>query len=233
MPGMRAIRPQFASSMKHPLWLAFLVLTASGFPLVFAGRGACGWWDKVWLLLLAVAAYSGVAARAGLQAARLRGGIVFGILAMAAVAMVLSGFPLGSLHFTAQAGPLIFGIFPLLLPVLLFGFFCLCDISAAVVFPYANRPAHAAWASLAFVITLANSAVFFSGSRVWWVWNPSGWPQEAAGAVVLGGLAFALSFVLPADSRMRVSRWSIEVTTWLLMNVLFLAARILEQYPSQ
>jgi len=219
--------------MKHPLWLAFVFWTASGFLLLFAGRGDFGWWDKLWLLLLAVAAYSGVAERAGLQTARVRGGIVFAALTAAAGAWCLGGSPPGPFYFTSHAGPALPGIFPLLLPVLLFGFLCLCDISAAVVFPYANRLAHAAWTSLAFVITLMNSASFFSGSRAWWVWNPSGLLHAACAAAVTGGLAFALAFILPVDSRMRVSRWSIEVAAWVLLNVLFVAALVLNHFASQ
>jgi len=210
--------------MKHPLWFLLIGWTLGGLALPFFDRGAFGWWDKVWVVLFAVAAYAGIAARAGLSSARVCAGVVFVSFAAALAAAVLAGR--FAPHFTPQAGPGMSAGVPLLPLLLLFAILSVSERTAAVVFPYSGRAGHAAWTALGFAVSVVNGAAFLAKTRGWWVGNPGGDGWMGAGAVtaLLALIAFGLSFVYPADSRIRRTRWSVEVTAWLAINAIFLAA---------
>ncbi len=210
--------------MKHPFWFLFIGWTISGLALPFFDPGAFGWWDGVWVVLFAVAAYAGVAARAGLSSSRVCAVVVFVSFAAALATAELTG-RLG-LQFTPQAGPGMSTGIPLLPLLLLFAILSVSERTAAVIIPYAGRVGHAAWTALGFTVSVVNGAAFLAKTRVWWVGNPGGDGWVGAGTVtaLLACIAFGLSFVYPADSRMRRTRWSVEVAAWLALNILFLAA---------
>ena len=211
--------------MKRPLWHLFIGWTLGGIVLLFLDRGSCGWWDKVWVVLFAVASYAGIAGRSGLASAR--------VCAAAAIVSFASAIALAKEvgwavpRFTPLAGPSVAGLFPLMVPVLLFSILSLSERVTAVIFPYSGRPGHAAWTALGFLVSVVNGSAFLAKTRIWWVWNPTGdgWPGATAVAALLASIAFGLAFVYPVDSRMRWTRWSVEVAAWLALNILFLAAR--------
>lgn len=209
--------------MNRPLWSLLIVWTLGGLVLPFLGSGAFGWWDRVWVVLFAVAAYAEIAGRAGLSSARVCAGIVLAAFAAAFAAASLAGLPVP--FFTPRAGPDVAGLFPLLPPVLLFAILSVSDRAAAVVFPYAGRAGHAGWTALGFVVSVVNGTGFLAGARGWWAWHPASGGWTGAGVAVLAVMAFGLSFVYPADPRMRRARWSVEVAAWLAINILFLGAR--------
>ncbi|MEI6491921.1 MAG: hypothetical protein WCO94_05165 [Verrucomicrobiota bacterium] len=210
--------------MTYPLWLLFIGWTLGGLLLPFFDRGAFDWWDKVWVALFAVAAYAGIAARSGLSSARVCASVVFVSFAAALAAAVLCG-PLAP-HFTPQAGPKIAGVFPLLPPLLLFALLSASERVTADIFPCAGRAGHAAWTALGFAICVVNGLAFLEKTRGWWVENPGGdgWSGAVAMTTVLACAAFALAFVYPVDSRMRLNRLSAGLVAWLSVNGLFLVA---------
>ena len=212
--------------MKRLLWHLFIAWTLCGLALLFFGQGAFSWWDKVWVILFAVAAYAGIASWAGIAAARACASVVFVSFAVAIAAVQLAWLP--TLHFTSQAGPGVAGLSPILLALLLFAVLSISERAAAVVFPYSERVAHAAWTTLGFAVAATNGAAFLAITRLWWVWAPAadGWLKVGGVAVLLGACAFGLSFVYPVDSRLRLTRWSVEVAAWLALNVLFFAANL-------
>jgi len=210
--------------MKPPLWFLFIGWTLGGLALPFFDRGAFGWWDMVWVVLFTVAAYAGIAARAGLSSARVCAGVVIVSFTAVLAAAELTG--LLGLHFTPQVGlGMTIGV-PLLPLLLLFAILSVSERTAAVVIPYAGRAGHAAWTALGFSVSAVNGAAFLAKSRTWWVGNPGGdgWMGAVAVTALLALIAFGLSFVYPTDSRIRRTRWSVEVAAWLAINLLFLAA---------
>ena len=181
------------------LWQTFIAWTLSGMALPFLDRGAFGWWDKIWAVLFAVTAYAGIAGRSGIASARVCAGVVFVSFAAGIAGTKLAG--LSALHFTPQAGPGVAGLFPLLLPLLLFAILSLSERAAAVIFPYSERIGHAGWTSLGFAVSVVNGAAFLATTRVWWAGNPvgGGWVGACAATALLAALAFGLSFVYPVD----------------------------------
>jgi len=210
--------------MKRLLWHLFIGWTLSGLALLFLDRGSFDWWDKVWVVLFAMAAYAGIAGWAGISPARACASIVLVSFA-AAIATVKLTLP--TLYFTQQAGPGVAGLFPISLVLLLFATLSVSERAAAAVFPYSERVAHAAWTTMGFALTAVNATTFLAKTRFWWVWNPAGngWLDAGIMTALLAAVAFGLSFVFPVDSRMRLTRWSVEVTAFLALNALFLASR--------
>jgi hypothetical protein len=216
--------------LKRIFWLLFFAATAAGTSLPFLPPGSWPWWDPTWIAFFFVAVYYVRAGSAGLAAARFSSGIV--VLAMAVVLGLggLTGWPVGPLRFTAHAGLLLGGTLPLVLPLLAFSLLTAGGQAAASAFPGMGRTAHAFATAAGFLFSIVNGLAFFVADRIWWEWNPMHDPHAAGRAVFglafLGATAFALAFVYPVDSRMRLSRWSPGLVAWLAANALFLVGNL-------
>lgn len=214
--------------MKRLFWILFFVATVAGGALPFLPSGSWPWWDTTWAALFFVAVYADLAGAIGLSGARFSAGIV--VIAMAVILGLtgLTGWPCGPLVFTAHAGLRLGGAIPLAPPLLAFLLLTVSGQAAASAFPGAGRIALAAATVAGFLLSVLNGLPFFVGTRMWWIWNPLGMPHATArgllGFAFLGAAAFALAFVYPVDSRMRLSRWSTGLAAWLAANALFLVA---------
>ena len=140
----------------------------------------------------------------------------------------LTGWPFGPLQFTAHAGLRIGGAIPLVLPLLAFALLTASGHAAAAAFPGAGRTGLAFGTATGFLLSVVNGLALFVPCRIWWVWNPLDQPHAAGraafGLLFLGAAAFALAFVYPADSRLRLNRWNTGSIAWLSTNALFLVA---------
>lgn len=216
--------------MKHIFWILFLAATAAGAVLPFLPAGSWPWWDPVWIAILFVAVYYDLASSSGLSQARFSSGIVVIALAVILGLSGLTGWPIGPLRFTANAGLQLGGAVPLVLPLLAFSFLTVSNQAASSAFVWSGRVALAAATAAAFLLTLINGIAFFSLDRLWWEWNPLQIPGATGRAVMglafLGAAAFALAFVYPVDSRLRTSRWNAGLVAWLAGNALFLVANL-------
>jgi uncharacterized membrane protein len=216
--------------MTRIFWFLFLAATVAGLALPFLPPGSWPWWDSAWILVFFVAAYAELVIGTSLSAARMAAGIIVISLAVILGLGSLTGWPVGPLRFTEHSGLRLGGALPLVLP--LFGFSLLSVSRQAVdaVFPSAGRAGLAAATATAALLTLLNSLTFFISDRLWWLWNPWGDENAIGRAVfslsVLGLAAVAGAWVLPVDSRLRTSRWTPGVISWISTNVLFLVARL-------
>jgi len=217
--------------MAKLLYIAFGIWTASGLGLLVVEPARFGWWSPVWILLFAMAAYVALAGKVGLASARVSAGAIllgFGILL--AVGSVI-GWPTGPVRFTESSGPRIAGHLPALLPVFAFSLLTICWQAAGSCFPFAGRAGICAAAAVGFSATLANSVVFLSGNRIWWLWNP--WDAPVGNLALAGSLlsmgvaAFALAFVYPSARRLHSARWSPSSVLLVVVNMLFLAANMM------
>jgi len=216
--------------MTKVLWSLFFACTASGLALPFLPATTWPWWDAAWILIFFVAVYVDLVGWAGLPAARMSAGIVVVSLGVLLALGTMTGWPVGPMRFTEHSGLRLGGTLPLALPLL---GFCLLTVSgqvAAAAFPGAGKPGLAAGTAAAFLLALANGMGFFAADRIWWLWNPwSDGPAAGRAVFSLGVLAaagFALAFVYPADSRLRLRRWNACAAAWIIINLLFLAARL-------
>jgi hypothetical protein len=215
--------------------MLFPACTAAGFALPFLPAGSWPWWDSAWVLIFFVGVYAKLAGWAGLSAARMSAGIVVVALALVLGLGALTGWPVGPLRFTEHAGLRLGGAIPLMLPLLGFSLLTVSGQAAAAALPGAGRLGLAAGTAAGFVFTIANGITFFAADRLWWLWNPWGdGPASVRAVMSLGALAaagFALSFVYPVDSRLRLARWNAGVAAWVLTNVLFATARLAALMP--
>ncbi|MEI6034040.1 MAG: hypothetical protein WCS65_07150 [Verrucomicrobiae bacterium] len=216
--------------MTRVFWRLSFACTASGLALLAQPPAAWPWWDPIWIFVFFIAVYADLAGWAGLRAARLAAGIAVISLAALLGLGALTGWPVGPLRFTEHSGLRLGGAVPLGLPLLGFALLTVSGQAAAAAFPGAGKPGLAAGTAAAFLLTVANGIAFFSVDRIWWLWNPWGDGPAAGRAAlslcVLGAVGFALAFVYPADSRLRLSRWSPGAIAWVATNALFLAARL-------
>jgi uncharacterized membrane protein len=214
--------------LKRTFWLLFFASTAAGVALPFLPAGSFRWWDSAWAIVFFVAVYADLAGAAGLSRARYCSGIVVVAMAVLLGLSGLTGWPCGPLLFTPQAGLRLGGAVPLILPLLAFALLTVSGQAAAAAFPGAGRTGLAAATAAGFLLTVVNGLSLFETVRIWWVWNPLNAPHAVASAAFslgfLGATAFALAFVYPADSRLRLSRWSTGLVAWLSVNGLFLVA---------
>lgn len=216
--------------MKRILWVLFFLVTATGAVLPFLPAGSWPWWDPLWVALFFIAVYYDFASSSGLSRARFSSGIV--VIAMAVILGLsgMTGWPIGPLRFTTHAGLQLGGSVPLILPLLAYAILSTCNMAAASAFPWSGRKVLAAATALAFLLTVINGCAFASLSRLWWEWNPTRMPDASGRAVIglafLSASAFALAFVYPVDSRLRMSRWNPGAFAWLAGNTLFLVANL-------
>ena len=214
--------------MKRLFWILFFAATAVGMALPFLPPCSWPWWDSTWIAFFFVAVYYDLAAAYGLSSARFSSGVV--VIAMAVLLGLsgLTGWPCGPLRFSAHAGLQIGGTLPLVLPLLAFSLLTASGQAAASAFPGAGRMVLALATAAGFLLSIVNGIVFFAGDRIWWEWNtvhdPNSLARGGFGLVFLGATAFALAFAYPADSRLRLSRWSPGLIAWLAANALFLVA---------
>ena len=211
-------------------WLAAL-WTAGGAVFLFHGEaGASAWWDVVWVLLLAMAAYLELVEVGGLARARMFAGIALMVSGGLVLLTALTGWPFGPMRFTGPEALRLGNTFPLLPPLLLFAWLALCQRALAVAFPEIGNKALAALVAGVFTITVANGLVFLCKVRLWWLWNP--WESGTAGLAALFGLAslaaaaFFLSRIHPEDTALKLSRWSHAALPVAVVNLLFLAANV-------
>lgn len=209
-------------------WLAAL-WTAAGAVFLFHGEaGSSAWWDVVWVLLLAMAAYLELVEAGGLARARLFAGIALAGFGGMVLLTALAGWPFGPMRFTGPEALRLGNVFPLLPPLALFAWLALCQRALAVAFPDLGTNALAGLVAGAFTLTAANGLVFLCKARLWWLWNP--WEQGAAWGAGLFGLAslaaaaFFLSRIHPADTALKLSRWSSAAVLLGAINLLFLGA---------
>ena len=214
--------------MKRIFWILFFAATAAGAALPFLPAGSWPWWDSTWIMVFFVAVYADLAGAAGLSGARFSSGIVVVSMAVLLGLTGLTGWPCGPLQFTAHAGLRLGGAVPLVLPLLAFALLTVSGHAAAAAFPGAGRTGLALATSGGFLLSVANGLALLVLCRIWWVWNPLDQPNAAGraafGLLFLGATAFALAFTYPADSRLRLSRWSAGSIAWLSANALFLIA---------
>lgn len=208
------------------LHIAFVLCTLGGVALVFLPQGSFDWWNPLWVLLAAAAAYASLAAGIGLAAARVTAAAV--LAGFAAVLLVAHWAAVTPVFFTAHVGPRLGGALPVLPVVLGFALLVFAQRAAARVFPSAGRWAVNGLAALGFLITLANATAFLGGVRLWWLWNPLGelipWWVAPATLAVAGLCAMALAWAIPAP--VKLQRHQPDV--WLLaaVNALFLVATV-------
>lgn len=214
--------------LKNIFWVLFILWTTPGIALLFLESGAGGWWDPVWILLFALAAYSDLVGIKGLGAARICAGIVLLAFVLILAVVALGGWP--PVHFTDRAGLRIGGAVPLLLPLLAFALLTVSACATAGVFPHAGRRGLAGWTAAGFAFSVVNGSIFFAKERFFWLWNPRGAESAglngALGIAFLGAATFALAFAYPADARMHRARCSGPLVAWFAVNGLFLAANL-------
>ena len=204
--------------------------TAGGAFLLFQESGLHPWWDIVWVLLLALLAYTGLVQVGGLSRARMCAGIVLVVFGGIVVLTALSGWPLGPVRFTGPTILRVGNMFPLLPPLLAFSLLTLCQRSLGVACPGLGTNGLAATVAAFFAATLLNALVFFSSARLWWLWNP--WGEGMAllpAAIGLASMALAgffLARIYPEDTAMKLTRWSPAAVVLIVINTLFLAANI-------
>lgn len=209
-------------------WLATL-WTLSGAVFFFHGEaGSPVWWDAVWVLLLAMAAYLELVEVGGLARARMFSGITLVVFGGMILLTALTGWPFGPMRFTGSEALRLGNVFPLLPPLVLFAWLALCQRGLAVAFPDLGTNALAGLVAGVFTLTAANSLIFLCKVRLWWLWNP--WDSGAAWGAALFGLAslaaaaFFLSRIHPEDTALKLSRWSSASAPMVAINLLFLAA---------
>lgn len=208
--------------------LAALWTAGGGVFLLHGEAGSAAWWDVVWVLLLAMAAYLELVATGGLARARLFAGIALVVFGGMVLLTALTGWPLGPMRFTGPEALRLGGVFPLLPPLALFACLALCRRAMAVAFPDSGVNALAGLAAGIFTLTAANGLIFLCKVRLWWLWNP--WEDgSAAGAAMFGlgslaAAAFFLSRIHPEDTALKLSRWSRAAFVLGIVNLLFLAA---------
>ena len=214
--------------MKYIFWILFLSATVVGLALPFLPPGAWPWWDSTWVALFFIPVYVDLSRDAGLSAARFTSGIVVVSMAVLLGISGLTGWPVGPLRFTAHAGLQLGGAIPLVFPLLAFSLLTVSWHAAAWAFPSASRTTLALATAAGFLLSIINGIAFFVTDRIWWEWNPMHDPNAAIraafGLAFLGATAFALAFVFPVDTRLRLNRWSTGLAAWLAANALFLAA---------
>lgn len=213
-----------------PIWLAAL-WTASGVVFLFHGEaGSPAWWDAVWVLLLAMAAYLEVVKAGGLGRARIFAGITLAVFSGMVLLTALSGWPFGPMQFTGPDALRLGNVFPLLPPLWLFALLALCQRTVAVALPEMGTNALAGLVAALLMLTVANGLLFLGKTRLWWLWNAwgdgSAWGAAAFGIASLAAAAFFLSRIHPEDTALKLSRWSSAGILLIVMNGVFLAANI-------
>lgn len=208
-----------------PPWI-FAIWCLSGLVLLHAGPGRWDWWDAVWCLLAALVSHQLLTDRIGLNAARIW---ALGLLLAFSAAFVLVIAAFGdALAFTSHAGPRIAGALPVLAVVLSFAVLVFSRDAIERGLPWIARPATALLTGVVFTATLLNSLVFFTSTRLWWIWNPLGQPDTAAaafGATAIVAICATISaWLLPPDVRMHRKRMGAGLVAVLAINLLFAAA---------
>lgn len=210
-------------------WLA-AAWTLGGLALFAGEAGSHAWWDVMWVLLVSLAAYTGLVEVGGLGRARVCAAVSLVVFGGMAVMTSLTGWPLGPLRF-AGPGALVLGNALPLLPVLLaFAVLALAWKAAGVAFPGLEGRGLAGVAAAFFLATVGNGVAFMAKARIWWLWNPWG----SGGALVPGVVAFAvlgmaaffLLRVFPPDTALKLGRWSEAALVLLALNLLFAGANV-------
>lgn len=211
------------------VWVA-TAWTLGGAVLLFQEAGSCVWWDVVWVLLLALTAYSGLVGTGGLGRARMCAAAVLVVFSAMVVLTVLTGWPFGPVRFQGPATLRLGNVLPLLPPMLAFALLTLAQRTAAVAFPGLGVNALASTTAAIFTVTALNGLTFLGKARLWWLWNPWGeasalWPT-VTGCVSLALAGFFLARIYPEDTGLKLTRWSPAAALLLVMNGLFLAAAL-------
>lgn len=203
--------------------------TAGGVVFLFHGEaGSPDWWDVVWVLLLAMAAYLEVVEVGGLGRARMFAGIALVVFGGMVLLTALTGWPFGPIRFTGPEALRLGNVFPLLPPLALFAGLALSQRALSVAFPNLGTNALAALVAGVFTLTAANGLIFLCKVRLWWLWNPwdngAAWGAGLFGLASLAAAAFFLSRIHPEDTALKLSRWSPAAAPLVALNLLFLAA---------
>jgi len=206
------------------LWAPAIAWTAGGFFLLLLPAGICAWWAGVWVVLLAVAAYTGMAGIGGLAAARIAAGA--SLLLFGAAVFLLRSWLADRMTFAPEVGLAVLGRIPVVIPPLAFAVLAISYRAASCLLPSAGRAVLALTASAGFLLTAWNSLHFLAVNRRWVVLLPAGAAEIIAITTLAGACAFVLAFIFTPDFRMHRSPWSREAVVWLLLNALFLASRL-------